>query len=205
LAVPASAAPGDPARKLTPAGRAAAASIVLRTYELPGTGWLARAADLRQPNPACVVKRYSLSALTVTGDAGRVFTLGAGIPAVESDAHVFVTPTQARRAFTTESRAGFARCIGADLVAKVSTKGARAVLEKVERLPMAGLPAAAFGSRIVVRLESPQGDVPLDATLVGLRRGRAFGGLTIVTAGAPWPQAVVRSLARKMASRMAGG
>ena len=172
---------------------------------MPGSGWRARAADLSQSNPACVVKHYSMSALTVTGQAGRVFTFGAGIPVVESDAHIFVSPGQARRAFATESTAGFARCIGTDLVREVTTPGVRAVLEKIELVSMAGLTAAAFGFRIVVRLESPQGNVPLTATLVGLRRGPALGGLTVVTAGAPWPQAAVRSLARKMASRMPGG
>jgi hypothetical protein len=201
----AASAPGDPVKRLTRAGRAAAASIVLRKADLPGPGWRSRPVDLGQPNPACVVKSYSLSALTVTGEAGRVFTLGAGIPVVESDAHVFVSPEQAQRAFAIESKPGFAHCIGADLVDKVSAPGARAVLEKIVLVPMKGLPAAAFGFRIVVRLESPQGNVPLVATLVGLSRGRALGALTVVTAGAPWPHAAVRSLARSMSRRMPKG
>ena len=96
-----------------------------------------RRASFDQPNPTCVVKHYNLGALTLDGEAGDVYALGATFPLVESDAHVFVTAGQAREAFSKESAIGFARCIGAGLAGYVSgrAEGSGAAV-RVRPLPL---------------------------------------------------------------------
>ena len=93
--------------------QAIARGVLLTKAELPAGIWHAKPTDFSQPNPACVVNHYSFSALTATGEAGRTFAQSSGVPIVESDAHVLLTPAQASRAFallrTSGSRAVRAR------------------------------------------------------------------------------------------------
>jgi hypothetical protein len=74
---------------------------------------------------------------------------------------------------------------------------------RVEPLPLGGLAAAAYGFRIDVRLRSSQTGVHLAAALVVMRHARAIGVLSVIAAGSPWSQPVLRSLSATMARRMA--
>jgi hypothetical protein len=195
---------GDPKRRLTPEGSAFAKSYLLRKSDLPPRDWRVRAANFDGPNPSCAVKHYNLGALTLAGEAGDVYELDEAFPLVESDAHVFVTAGQARRAFSKESTIGFARCIGTSLAGAVSGSAAGSgALVRVEPLPLGGLAAAARGFRIDVRLRSSQTGVHLAAALVVMRHARAIGVLSVIAAGSPWSQPVLRSLSATMARRMA--
>jgi hypothetical protein len=201
----AASSPGDPKKRLTPAGNAFARSYVLRKSDLPPREWHARAASFDQPNPSCAVKHYNLGALTLDGEAGDVYALDRAFPLVESDAHVFVNAAQARRAFSKESTFGFARCIGNSLAGGVSGSAAGSTsLVQVQPLPLSGL-AAARGFRIDVRLRSGPIRGHLAAALVVMRRGRAIGVLSVIAAGSPWSQPVLQSLSATMARRMARG
>lgn len=198
----AASSPGDPRRRLTVAGDAYARSYLLRKADLPAGAWRARPASFDQPNPSCIVQHFNLGALTLDGEAGDIYELDRGFPLVESDAHVFVSPAQARRAFSKESTAGFARCLGESLAGAVS--GSAAVV-RVEPLPLSGLTAEARGFRIHVPLGSGQSSDTLEAALVVMRHGRAIGVLSVMSAGSPWRQSAVRSLSATMARRMARG
>jgi hypothetical protein len=200
----AASAPGDPKRKLTATDQAYAKSFVLRKSDFPfAAKWKVEPTDFTQPNPACIVKNYSFSALTLVGETGKTFTIDPGIPLVESDASVFVSAVQARRAVAIESKLGLARCLGSYLATELSksSQGLTARVQKVERLSFSGI-AGSFGFRIVIALHSSQGDGTIHTTLVGIRQGRALAELSFITAGAPWPQADVRAFARKTADRM---
>jgi hypothetical protein len=188
---------GDPKRRLTPAGDAYARSYVLRTADLPAGVWRAHRASFTEPNPSCIVRHYNLGALTLDGEAGDVYVRGSGLPLVESDAHVFVSAAQARRAFDKESPLGFARCLGDSLA------GGNDSDVGVAAMRVGGLAALARGFRIVVRLGSKGDGSTLHAALVVLRHGRAIGVLSVITAGSPWRRPLLRSLSATMARRMA--
>lgn len=201
----AASSPGDPKKRLTPAGNAFARSYLLRKSDLPPRDWRARRASFDGPNPSCAVKHYNLGALTLDGEAGDIYELDRAFPLVESDAHVFVNAAQARRAFSKESTFGFARCIGDSLAGGVSGSAAGSnSLVQVRPLPLNGL-AAARGFRIDVRLRSGRTRGHLAAALVVMRRGRAIGVLSVIAAGSPWSQPVLPSLSGTMARRMSRG
>ena len=193
---------GDPKKRLTAAGNAVARSYLLRKADLPAGRWRARPASFSQPNPGCAVRHYNLGALTLEGEAGDIYELDAGLPVVESDAHVFVIAPQARQAFSKESTIGFARCLGASLASGVSGSAGSGAVVHVEPLPLGRLAADARGFRIDVR---PPSSVPLSAALVVMRHGRAIGVLSVIAAGSPWSKPVLRTLTATMARRMASG
>lgn len=193
---------GDPKKRLTAAGNAFARSYLLREADLPAGHWRARAASFDQPNPGCAVRHYNLGALTLEGEAGDIYELDAGLPVVESDAHVFVVEGQARRAFSKESTIGFARCLGASLASGLSGSAGSGPDVRVQPLPLGRLAADAHGFRIDVR---PRSGVPLAAALVVMRHGRAIGVLSVIAADSPWSNATLRSLTATMARRMTRG
>jgi len=200
----AASAPGDPRRKLTADGQALARSFVLRKADLPlAVRWKVEPTDFSQPNPACLVKHYSYSALTLVGEAGNTFTIAPGIPLVESDGSVFLSAGQARRAAAIDQKIGLARCVASSLAKEVSkgSPGVTVSVQKISRLSFSGI-GGAYGFRFVLRLRSSQGAGTIDATLVGIRRGRELASLSFITTQQPWPQAQVRSFAQTTANRM---
>src|SRR5262245_41520278 len=82
------AAPGDPQKRFNKRDQAVARAMLLRVGDLPQHGWTRKRTDFSQKNPACLVRHYSLGALTATGEAGYTYQLGGGVVAVESDGHV---------------------------------------------------------------------------------------------------------------------
>jgi hypothetical protein len=198
------AAAGDPRKNLNPADQATAKSFLLRKADL-GQGWVSKATGLNQPNPPCFVQHYSLSKLTVTGEAGVMNVFQGGVAAIESDGHVFGSSAQARRAFAILSRPGLARCQGAAFASEVSktTLGATAEVVRVAPLALARLPVAARAFRVGLALRSGAKTVPLDLIAVNLQHGRAHGSLTLIGSGTLWTATAVRRLASKMAARIA--
>jgi len=197
-------APGDPKKRIKVADQAYARSVLLRKADLPAGRWRIESTDFSQPNPACLVKHYSLGALTATAQAGFTYTLGGGIPVIESDANMFLTAAQAQRAVSISTKLGLARCLGAAFAAEVqkNTSGVSANVVKVEAFSFAGLGATARGFRIVLQLRSSQSVTSLDTVLVIVRRARAVAWLSLVQAGSAWPSSTVRSLAATTAGRM---
>jgi hypothetical protein len=195
---------GDPKKRLTAAGNAFARSYLLRKADLPTRDWRARPANFNAGNPSCVIKHYSLGALTLDGEAGDIYERDGGLPVVESDAHVFVTAGQARQAFSRESTIGFAHCVAASLAEDVPGSAAESgPVPRIRPLRLGTLASAARGYRMDVRLGSGAAGVTLTAALVVLRHGRAIGVLSVITADSPWSQPVLRSLSATMARRMA--
>jgi hypothetical protein len=195
-------APGDPKKQLTAAGQAYAKSILLHRGEVPGSGWTRKPTDFTGPNPPCFVKRYSLSGLTVSGEAGFEYSRNGGKTELESDAHVFVTRAQGRRAFAILAKGGLGRCFASYTVSSV---GVPARIVKVEglRLGVAGTASDVF--RIVIELGRGSTATRIYLVQATLERGRAVGSLSLLRDRRDWPNTTVRSLAAKMASRMTRG
>jgi hypothetical protein len=202
LAAAAMAAPGDPKRVFKAADQSYARTILLRNADVPGKGWHAKATDFGQTNPACLVAHYSLSALTVNAEVGTTYTraVDTGTFLVESDANVFLTPAQASTASAIFSKLGFARCLASSLVAEVPS-GSFATSD-VHRVTLAGLATASSAFRIALHVVSSKGKSTLTAVVIGLRRGRAFATLSVLTVGTGWSQSSLRSVAATMATRM---
>ncbi len=198
----ATSAAGDPIKRLKAADQAYAKSIVLRKAELPAGSWTAHRTSFSQSNPACVVKHYSLSALTATGETG--FTYSQGIQVIESDARVFLTAGQAARAFSILSSVGLGRCLGAATAAEISaaSAGVSAKVTRVEPIALVGLAASALGVRIALRVQGVKGIASLHYVFLSVRRGRALATLGLVRNDAAWPSSLVRSLAAVTATRM---
>jgi hypothetical protein len=197
-AAAASSAPGDPKIHLNSRDQSTAGSVLLRRPDLPAGVWLTTPTDFSQPNPPCIVKSYSLEALTATGRAGFTYTQTAGLPVVESDAHVFATRAQTGRAFAIFSNAGFARCLGSSVAAQSPST----TLASVGRFSLGRLGVTAAGYRIVLGVTSSQTTKTLNVVMVALERGRVLATLSVLWAGTSWPQATVRELATKIAGRM---
>jgi hypothetical protein len=195
-------APGDPKRSFKPADQTYARTILLRKADVPGKGWHGKPTDFGQTNPACLVAHYSLSALTANAEVGTTYTraVNTGTFLVESDANVFLTPAQATTALAIFSKPGFARCLASSLVAEVPS-GSFATSD-VHRVSLAGLATSSSGFRIVLHVVSSKGKSTLTADVIGLRRGRAFATLSVLTVGTGWSQSAVRSTAATIAARM---
>ncbi len=203
LAAAALAAPGDPKHAFKPADQAYARTVLLLKADLPGKGWHGKPTDFGQTNPPCLVAHYSLSALTATAEQGTTYTraVDTGTFLVESDAHVFVTPAQASTASAIFSKLGFARCLASSLVAEVPS-GSFAT-STVQHVSLTGLATPASELKIVLHIISAKTKSTLTATVIGLRRGRTFVDLSVLTAGSGWSQSVLRSAAAKVATRIA--
>jgi hypothetical protein len=204
LVAAALAAPGDPKFVPRAADQAYARTILLRASELPGKGWTGMARDFSGPNPACVVKHFSMSALTEHGRVGRSYDRtpapAHGTFQVESDALVFATSAQAASAFALVTSIGLARCIAAATVAN-PPPGRHATFE-VRARTLSGLSVSTGGFQIVFRLSAGTQHRTVNASLAALRRGSTVATLEVITNGPAIPQAQMRSLAAKMASRM---
>jgi hypothetical protein len=202
FAATAVAAPGDPNVVIKPADTAYARTIVLGKTALHGTGWKGVATDFGRINPVCIVKHYSLSKLTANAQVGTTYSrnVNTGTFLVESDVYVFKTPAQAATAAGITSSLGFARCLGAVLAGEVPPGSFGK--STVKQVKLSGLAASATGFEITVHITSAQGKSTLTATVIDLRKGRALGNLSVLSAGKGWTQADIRSAAAKMAARM---
>jgi hypothetical protein len=146
LTAVAATAPGDPNRKFTPADQKLARSLVLRKADLPAGAWKTAPTDFSQPNPPCVVREYRLDSLTETGAAGYSYSL-ADLQ-VESESAVFLTASQAHRAFMTESQPGFMRCV----LTSFARPGVTVRIATIERLPPTSTPVRVAADHSLVTL-----------------------------------------------------
>lgn len=201
-ATAANAAAGDPKKRLNAVDQAYAKSILLRKADLPTGRWQVDSTNFDQANPACLVKHYSLSALTATGEAGFIYKHGGRV--IESDARVFLSSAQAARAFAILSSVGLGRCLGSSLAAVISatSPGLSAKLSSVQPLAFTGLAATARGLRIGLRLRGSTDIRSIQYVLMSVRRGRALATIGLIRYNADWPSSVVRPLAALTATRM---
>jgi hypothetical protein len=189
LTAVAATAPGDPNRKFTPADQKLARSLVLRKADLPAGAWKTAPTDFSQPNPPCVVRDYRLDSLTETGAAGYSYSL-ADLQ-VESESAVFLTASQAHRAFMTESQPGFMRCV----LTSFARPGVTVRIATIERLPPTSTPVRVAADHSLVTLYSTHTNrtVIIDLVTVFLQRGRVGSGVTIARANAHVPDSLVAS------------
>jgi hypothetical protein len=205
-------APGDPKKELKPADQAYARSILLRRADLPKGTWAATPTDFSQANPRCVVAHYSLSALTVNGEAGFTYAgspATGGVAVIESGAHVFLTAAQAKRAFGIVTSTGLARCGATAVAAAIKTPDAAAKIISITPLKVSFLAlgraapkVSGAGFKVHLALRTSQGNSTLELTEVALRRGRALALLALVRRGSDWPLNVLSSLELKIGLRM---
>jgi hypothetical protein len=205
LAGAAAAAPGDPKKDFKPPDQRYAASVLLKSRELPAGTWRSERTDFSQPNPDCLVLHYSLSALTVNGEAGLTYTRGAGLLAggllVESDADVFLTAQQARRAFATVIDKGLAQCLGTALVTELKASGLKATLYSTTAIRAATAPVQSGGFRLVLGISTPTGPVRLEISELGLLRGRMLASIAVLRSTAVRGPDIA-ALAATVAARM---
>ena len=200
------AAPGDPKKDFNPADQATAKIVPALKGDLPGKSWVSKATDFSGANPPCFVKNYSLSALTVNGEAGTTFVLGGAI-IVESDAHVFETAAQAAQALRDPVEAG-ARPRASDRRSPRRCSRARRRARPRRSSQISSLPCQGAGDR-----ERVPGHA--EPALEGRRPSRSTSSSWISSAAATsdrstligparlWSTPIVRVLAGKMAARMA--
>jgi hypothetical protein len=198
----ASGAPGDPMKHLVAADQTYARSVLLRTSDLPALAWQVKPTDFSQPNPPCLVRRYSLSALIWTGLAGRTFTSGGTLAA--SDVEVFSTVAQSRRAFAILFEPGLEQCLAGALAAGIS-KSAAGVTARVARIDRFTLPFSepTHGFRVLLHVSSAQGEGSVDLVEVAILHGRGLGALSMAGLPSIWPQSTVRTLAATLRARLA--
>jgi hypothetical protein len=197
------AAPGDPKRKLNAVDNDLARGVLVRQSELPSGSWDAKPTDFSQANPPCVVAHFNLSALTVTGEAGTTYAsrngTNGGISYVESDAHLFLTPAQASRAFAKIAVPGFATCVASALVDSLRQAGYPAALVKAQPIGMHAVrESVAAGFHVVLRI----GNRTVDDTHLELLRSRELATVDAFGVGS---QPIATSLAAKVASRLTDG
>ena len=196
------AAAGDPKKHINATDQAYAKTFVLRKADLPGASWGAEPTNFNQANPACVVKHYSLSALTATGQAGVTYTQADR--AIESDGRVFATSAQAERAFSIFSSIGLGRCLASSLAAELTSasSGLQASVTNVTPLSFAGLAQPARGVRIGLRVRGSKEIKSIRYVFMSIRRGRAVSTLGLVRYNADWADSAVRPLAAVTAQRL---
>jgi hypothetical protein len=193
LTAVAATAPGDPNREFKPADQKLARSLVLRKADLPAGAWKTSPTDFSQPNPPCVLRHYRLDSLTETGEAGYSYSL-ADLQ-VESDSSIFVTASQARQAFATESQPGFMHCA----ITGVSQPGVTVKIKSVESRPpvSAYLRSAANHSLVYIHSTKTNRTVTIDLVTFFFQRGRACTALSITRMNAHIPASLVNvTLAR---------
>jgi hypothetical protein len=176
-------APGDPKRALKPADQTRAKSLVLRQTELPAGQWKVSRTDFSQANPQCVLRNYRLDSLTETGLVGFDYSDPGAGTSIESDASVFVSSSQARRAFATYSQPGFYGCVAS---AFTSVPGITVKIIRKERAsPFGsaanGIDASAF--HMTLSIHSSKGTLLLDLIFVEMHSGRGLAQLVFSQAG----------------------
>jgi hypothetical protein len=203
LAGTAIAAPGDPKRRLTPAGQAAARAALLRAADLPGSGWQTSVTDFDQPNPDCLVDRYSFSSLTAVGQAGTDFARPG--EAITSTAQIFSTRSQALAAWNVILRPGFFLCVAEGLAAAIKRDGgpgAKVSVLSVTRRPAGTLREGSYFVSTILEVRSGKGAAALHYDQLGVRSGRTIGGVGLIRIDHSWPDALELGLARAMAGRV---
>jgi hypothetical protein len=202
-AVSAFAAHGEPKLAFTAADQAHAKVVLLRKAELPGKGWKAAKLDFARANPDCLVKRYSLAALTSTGQAGTEFTreVDKGTFLVDSIARIFRSSTQAATAVKIRSQVGVGKCLGKTLVSEAPF-GSKAS-STTKSFALGGLALPAKGFKITVKVTMGQQKYTLTGAVLEFRHARTVNELSVLTIDKGWSSASLRSVAALIAKRTA--
>jgi hypothetical protein len=196
------AAAGDPTLKATPAGQTAAHRVVLKAPELPGSGWKGSPVDFTQPNPACLIKNYNLSDLTLTGRAGTDFQRGSDL--IETEAAVFQSRAQAATAWKRTNTQGYLNCTAAFLARSLQIPGATASVESAafRTIPRVGDASSALG--ITVKLSSGARTLRVVVDVASARKGPVEADLAFFTLGSATYRPAEVALLRRMVQRIAG-
>jgi hypothetical protein len=203
LAAAALAAPGDPKLAIKPADQARAKAILLTKAELPGKGWSSAPVDFGGANPLCLTKRYSLSKLTVSAQAGTEFTraVDVGTFLVDSSVRTFVTPKQAADAMQIRSALGVGTCLGRALAAEAPNGSVATSTAKPYSVKGLALPSQGFLIKVTVITGGQKSTVT--AVVLSFRHGRTVNELNTITLGHGWSKENVRSVAAVVAKRTA--
>lgn len=201
-------APTSAAPKLVPSAsdQAYVRSHLLRRADLPRGRWRVKPAPTTsgdEPDPACAVRHYSLSALTATAGAGITYAHPGGVPSIQSIGVVFISPADAKRAFAIQSKVGFGRCLGGAIVAALRQQLPRGIAVKLGAVE-AVLAGPGRGFRIPVKLRSSRGRASLEEVVVFLRRQRTVGTLIFLRTKSRWPHSTLRLLASRADRRLKG-
>jgi hypothetical protein len=200
-------AAGDPKRALRPADQERARKAILAKHDLPHGHWTERPTDFTQPNPPCVGKHYGLSAETLTGQTGTVYS-GSDQRLVESDGLVFATAAQAKRAFSVLSSVGLARCNAQSVIDAIQGRYKQAIVMLLGagpyRLGRLDLPARATIATVAIGVKSRR-DAGLELVYsVAIRSGRTVAVLSLAR-DRPWPETGIRSLAPRIVQQLDQG
>jgi len=197
------AAPGDPKVAIKAGDQARAKAILLKAAELPGKGWTSAPVDFGRANPLCLTKRYSLSKLTVSAQAGTEFTraVDTGTFLVDSAVRTFLTPKQAANAVQIRSALGVGKCLGQALAAEAPNGST--TTSNVKPFAIKGLALKSNGFLITISVITGGQTQKLTAVVLSFHHGRTVNELNALTLGKGWSKAKLRAVAAIMATRTA--
>jgi hypothetical protein len=200
LAGGALAATGDPQRHLNVADQAWARSIRIERTDLPGSGWQVRRPRKAALSPEC--RPPAESDLVETGSAGvREFVKPGSF--ASSDAVVFASAAHARTAWERARRRPVVRCLSKALRLMFSAPGARVTVLSGGTLRVAALAPRSAGYRVRFALTGPEGRYEGRLDSYSLARGRAVGGLEVMSFTRP-VEPVSSAAERRLAALVAG-
>ena len=194
------AAPGDPRVAVEKVDQAHAKAILLKTNDLPGTGWTSSPVDFGRTNPSCLVKKYSLGKLTATGQAGTEFgrQVDSGTFLVDSAARVFKSDAQAKQALAIRSKLGVAQCLGKTLEAE--TPNGSVATSSAKLFSIDGLALPSKGYKVTVKVIVAGKTSILTAVVLTFRNGRTINELNVLTLDKGWSKKVLHDVAQKVAA-----
>jgi hypothetical protein len=207
VAVPAIAlaADTDPKKKITPADRAKARSIVLKRADL-AAGWK-KVPPGPDADTTCPGYNPNESDLTLTGEAEADYEHAPSATLVSSYAEVYATKADALKSWARNNKPALARCIGFFFHKEVTKEGNQVRIVKAGRMafPKLAPRTAAFKvvANVTITENGQKRTVPVAIHLLAFGNGRGDTSLYTLSLGAATPTADLRAFGKLLASRLA--
>jgi hypothetical protein len=187
----------DPKRNIRPADQARAQAMVMKKGDV-GPGYVVVPSGVDNQGFHC--RGFDESDLTLTGKAkSPAFT--RGLVALSSAAQVFVSVADANASWRRGTSATGKRCLAETIRRGFAQQGIR--LQSMRNLAFPRLSQQTVAYRLVLSVQSANGEVPVIADLVVLLHSRAYVGLFFISGLSPIAKAEEERLARLTARRMA--
>jgi hypothetical protein len=199
LASTAAAATGEPRKRHTIEGSAAAQRPLIRKSDLKG--WKSAESKPAGASKACDGLRPNLSNLTETGYAEAPdFNLGQ-LSSVSQSVRVFKTADAAAAAYARTVTIGLVACVAKELEA-ASNKTATIKATGQFRLPVPQVTAKTAGFRVVAAAKTDHESFKVYADIVVIQRGDTITTVTFTGFTAPVDTALEERLVRTIGQRL---
>lgn len=207
IAVPAVAlaADTDPKKKITPADRAKARSIVLKRSDF-AAGWK-NVPPSPDSDATCPGFNPDESDLTLTGEAETNFEHSQGFLSVASFSEVFATKADALKSWTRSDKPATARCIGYFFREGATDKNTKVRIVSAGRMAFPKLAPRTTAFKVVTRVTiTQQGKtetVPFTIQFIAVGQGRGDTAMLAISPGTGIPTADLRAFGSVLAARLA--